>query len=120
MGKLNFGLSLKLFEQKVVLIIAGRVCWKLSKGMRTAWYTNTCFFSILFSRLWEGFFGEHHGILKCNIRTPPNHVATDNAEVLAAGSRSKITRITMEALPSNSSEFNILDLGFLAGIQSLQ
>ena len=50
----------------------------------------------------------------------PAHVATDDADVGSAGYGSKRTRITLEAQPPNSPDFNILDLGILAGIQSLQ
>ena len=49
----------------------------------------------------------------------PAHVATDDADVAAAGYRSNTTHITLEAQRPNSPDFNVLYLGLLAVIHSL-
>ena len=48
------------------------------------------------------------------------HLTKDDADVVAAGYRIKRTRITLEAQPQNSPNFNILDLWLFAGVQPLQ
>ncbi len=57
--------------------------------------------------------------IKMRYNNARNHVATDGMDVIAAGYRSKRASIALKAQPPNSPEFNILDLGLFAGIQSL-
>ena len=50
----------------------------------------------------------------------PAHVATEDAWAVAAGCRNKRSTITIDAQPPNSPDFNLLDLGMFASLQSLQ
>ncbi len=60
------------------------------------------------------------GNIKVQNENAPAHVATDDADVVPAGYRSKRTRITLEVQPPNSPDFYILDLVLFAEIQPLR